>query len=133
MLFRSDRARVLFLLLIFFLLLMVNAVFAVIIANLFMGNPGAVLPVWGSLVVALIVGFLIYRTGAGILLPSLGALAALYLMIWFGQYLPFELPDVIGFGPTEAQLTAAGGDAAAAAGAARADGQRISMLFAMRG
>ena len=44
----GDRARVLFLLLIFFLLLMVNAVFAVIIANLFMSNPGAVLPVWGG-------------------------------------------------------------------------------------
>ena len=64
----GDRARVLFLLLIFFLLLMVNAVFAVIIANLFMANPGAVLPVWGSLGVAVVVGFLIYRTGAGILL-----------------------------------------------------------------
>jgi carbon starvation protein len=127
----GDRARVLFLLLIFFLLLMVNAVFAVIIANLFMGNPGAVLPVWGSLVVALIVGFLIYRTGAGILLPSLGALAVLYLMIWFGQYVPFELPDLIGFGPTEAQLTAAGGDAAVAAEAANADGQRVGWIIVL--
>ncbi len=52
----GERARVLFLLLIFFLLLMVNAVFAVIIANLFFASPGAVLPVWGSLVVALVVG-----------------------------------------------------------------------------
>jgi carbon starvation protein len=124
----GDRARVLFLLLIFFLLLMVNAVFAVIIANLFMANPGAVLPVWGSLVVALIVGFLIYRTGAGILLPSLGALATLYLMIWFGQYVPFELPDLIGFEPTSAQLSAAGTDASAAAEAARADGQRVGWI-----
>lgn len=52
----GSRARVLFLLVIFFLLLMVNAVFAVIIANLFMSSPGAVVPVWGSLVVALVVG-----------------------------------------------------------------------------
>jgi carbon starvation protein len=124
----GDRARVLFLLLIFFLLLMVNAVFAVIIANLFMANPGAVLPVWGSLVVALIVGFLIYRTGAGILLPSLGALATLYLMIWFGQYVPFELPDLIGFEPSATQLSAAGADAGAAAEAARADGQRVGWI-----
>jgi len=124
----GDRARVLFLLLIFFLLLMVNAVFAVIIANLFMANPGAVMPVWGSLVVALVVGFLIYRTGAGILLPSLGALAVLYLMIWFGQYLPFELPDVIGFGPTGQQLADAGGNATLAMEAARADGQRVGWI-----
>ena len=129
----GQRARVLFLLIIFFLLLMVNAVFAVIIANLFMANPGAVVPVWGSLVVALIVGFLIYRTGTGILLPSLGALATLYVLIWFGQDMPFTLPDFIGFSPTEAQLAAAGGDAAAAGQAAAADGQRvgwIAILFA---
>ncbi len=68
--FVGGRARVLFLLIIFFLLLLVNAVFAVVIANLFIGNPGAVVPVWGSLVVALVVGFVIYRTRAGILIPS---------------------------------------------------------------
>ena len=124
----GERARVLFLFVIFFLLLMVNAVFAVIIANLFMGNPGAVLPVWGSLAVALVVGFLIYRTGAGILAPSIAALLVLYLLIWAGQYAPFELPDLIGFGPTAEQLRAVGGDAALAAEAARADGQRVGWI-----
>jgi len=123
----GDRARVLFLLLIFFLLLMVNAVFAVIIANLFLANPGAVLPVWGSLVVALVVGFLIYRTGAGILGPSIGALLILYALIWLGQYAPFTLPDLFGLDPTPAEL-AAGGAADAAAAAAR-DGQRIGWIL----
>jgi len=127
----GDRARVLFLLLIFFLLLMVNAVFAVIIANLFMANPGAVLPVWGSLVVALVVGFLIYRTGAGIVLPSIGALLVLYALIWCGQYFPFTLPDVIGFAPTQAQLGAAGGDVAGASMAAVADGQRVGWIVVL--
>jgi carbon starvation protein len=124
----GDRARVLFLLLIFFLLLMVNAVFAVIIANLFMANPGAVLPVWGSLVVALVVGFLIYRTGAGILIPSLAALAILYALIWFGQYVPFQLPDLLSFEFTAAQVSASGGDLALAAKAAHADGQRVGWI-----
>ncbi|MCL7960743.1 MAG: carbon starvation protein A [marine benthic group bacterium] len=124
----GDRARVLFLLLIFFLLLMVNAVFAVIIANLFMANPGAVLPVWGSLVVALVVGFLIYRTGAGILIPSLAALAILYALIWMGQYAPFTLPDFLGLGPTSAQLATAAGDPAVAAAAAARDGQRVGWI-----
>lgn len=124
----GDRARVLFLLLIFFLLLMVNAVFAVIIAGLFMNSPGAVLPVWGSLGVALGVGVLIYRTRVGILGPSLAALAILYALIWLGQYVPIELPDLLGLEATAAQLTAAGGDAAAAAAAARADGQRIGWI-----
>lgn len=127
----GSRARILFLLIIFFLLLLVNAVFAVVIANLFIANPGAVTPVWGTLIVALVVGFLIYRTNAGILWPSLGALGVLYVMIWFGQYLPFQLPDFVGFSPTAAQLAA--GDPAAAAEAARADGVRagwVVILFA---
>ena len=104
----GARARVLFLLIIFFLLLLVNAVFAVVIANLFVANPGAVLPVWGSLVVAVIVGLLIYRTGVGILWPSLAALAILYLLIWTGQYFPFTLPDVFGFAPSAGHPTPSG-------------------------
>ena len=124
----GDRARVLFLLLIFFLLLMVNAVFAVIIANLFMTNPGAVLPVWGSLVVAVVVGFLIYRTGAGILAPSIAALAVLYVLIFVGQYVPLTLPDLFGFEPTAGQVAAAGQDAGAAARAAGLDGQRVGWI-----
>ena len=125
----GGRARVLFLLIIFFLLLMVNAVFAVVIANLFIGNPGAVLPVWGSLVVAIVVGFLIYRTGAGILGPSIGALAVLYLLIWMGQYVPFQFPDFFGFQPTAAQLAA--GDAQTAAAAAATDGVRAGWVITL--
>jgi carbon starvation protein len=125
----GGRARVLFLLIIFFLLLLVNAVFAVVIANLFIGNAGAVLPVWGSLVVAVVVGFLIYRTKVGILWPSLAALAVLYLLIWIGQYVPFTLPDFFTFNPTAAQVTAAGGDAQAAAAAATTDGVRAGWVI----
>ena len=127
----GGRAKVLFLLIIFFLLLLVNAVFAVVIANLFVANPGAVLPVWGSLVVAVIVGLLIYRTGTGILLPSLGALGVLYVLIWLGQYAPFTLPDVFGFAPSAAQLEAAGGDAAAAQTAAHVDGMRAGWVIVL--
>ena len=127
--FVGRRARVLFLLIIFFLLLLVNAVFAVVIANLLLANPGAVLPVWGSLVVALVVGILIYRTGTGILWPSLGALLVLYILIWVGQYAPFTLPDFFGFSPTEAQLASAGGDAGVAAAAATTDGIRAGWVI----
>jgi carbon starvation protein len=124
----GKRARVLFLMIIFFLLLLVNAVFAVIIANNFMDTPSSVLPVWGSLVLAIGVGYLIYRRGVPILIPSLIALVTIYALIWFGQALPFNLPDLIGLSPTAAQLTAAGGDAAAAAAAAATDGVRIGWI-----
>ena len=129
----GSRARVLFLLIIFFLLMLINAVFAVVIANLFIRNPGAVVPVWGTLAVAVAVGFLIYRVGVRILWPSLAALGILYLLIWFGQYLPVSMPDLFGFGPTAAQLTAASGDFEVAVAAAHVDGVRVGwviLLFA---
>ena len=125
----GDRGRVLFLLVIFFLLLLVNAVFAVVISNLLLANPGAVLPVWGSLVVAVIVGLLIYRSGLGLLGPSLGALAILYLLIWVGQFVPLTLPDFFGFAPSAAQLDAAAGDVAAAQAAASVDGVRAGWVI----
>ncbi len=125
----GNRGRVLFLLVIFFLLLLVNAVFAVVIANLFIANPSAVLPVWGSLGVAVVVGLLIYRSGLGLLWPSLGALAALYLMIYVGQFVPINLPDFFGFSPSVAQLDAAAGDVAAAQAAATVDGLRAGWVI----
>lgn len=126
----GDRARVLFLLIIFFLLLLVNAVFAVVIANLFIANPGSVLPVWGSLAVALVVGTLIYRTKVGILWPSIGALLMLYILIWLGQYAPFELPDLFGFAPTAAQLAGGGGEAAAHMDGVRAGWVIVLFVYA---
>jgi carbon starvation protein len=90
-----------------------------------------VLPVWGSLVVALVVGLLIYRTRVGILWPSLAALAVLYLMIWMGQYVEFGLPDFFNFSPTASQLAAAGGDVAQAQEAARVDGVRAGWVIVL--
>src|SRR5690554_7934727 len=57
----GKRARSLFMIVIFLVLLMVNAVFGVVIANLLINNPGSVVPVWGAIVVAMIIGQAIYR------------------------------------------------------------------------
>ena len=127
----GSRARTLFLLIIFFLLLMVNAVFAVIIANLFIANPGAILPVWLEVPTALAIGLLVYRTRAGILWPSVAGLVLLYFYIWLGQFIQPQLPDLFGFSPTAAQLEAAGGDVAAAAAAAATDGVRAGWVIIM--
>lgn len=129
----GERARILFLLIIFFLLLLVNAVFAVVIANLFIANPGSVMPIWGNLAVAVVVGLLIYRTRLGIFWPSIGALLTLYVMIWLGQYVPLSLPDLFGFAPSAAQLQAAGGDVAAAQAAAHTDGVRAGWVVILFG
>ncbi len=84
----GRRARSLFMIVIFLVLLMVNAVFAVVIANLFVNFGSSVLPAWSAIVVALAIGYFLYRRGMGLLWPSLGGLAILYFMVYLGDVLP---------------------------------------------
>lgn len=91
----GDRGRNLFLVVIFLLLLMVNAAFAVVISNLLISTPSAVIPTWGAIVVALLIGQAIYRFNWNLPLVSLIGVTALYgLMIW-GDRMPLALPEVM--------------------------------------
>ncbi|MBB4931504.1 carbon starvation protein [Lipingzhangella halophila] len=92
----SRRARTLFLLIIFFLVTMVNAVFAVVIANLFQGTPEAVLPVLVTIPLAIGVGQYVYRRRTAALIPSIIALVIVYACIPLGQMLPITLDPVAG-------------------------------------
>jgi carbon starvation protein len=67
----SPRTRVLFLLIISFLIWIVLAVFAFIIATLFVQNPGAIFPINVQILLALALGWLCYRGGFGFFVPSL--------------------------------------------------------------
>jgi carbon starvation protein len=89
----SHRSRALFMIVIFLLLLMVNAVFAIVIARLFVAFPGSVVPIWFEIPLAMMIGLFIHRRGGGLLWPSLGALGALYVMVWFGARMPVVLPE----------------------------------------
>lgn len=92
----SKRTRALFMIVIFLLLLMVNAVFAIVIARLFVKFPGSVIPIWFEIPVAMLVGWVIYRRQGKLLWPSIGALVALYVMVWFGNKMPVILPESLG-------------------------------------
>jgi carbon starvation protein len=89
----GPRARSLFMVVIFLLLLMVNAVFAVVIAGLLVQYPGSVVPVWGALVVAFIIGQLMYRGRINLLIVSVAGVAALYGLIAIGPSFPISLPE----------------------------------------
>ena len=91
----GPRARTLFLLLIFFALLIVLAVFALVIAVLFRDYPASVLPVWIELPIALALGFHIYKRSGSTLLASGAALATLYLFIYLGTLYPITMPPFI--------------------------------------
>ncbi len=88
----GPRARALFMIVIFLLLLMVNAVFAVAIAELFTSVPSSVLPAWSAIAVAVVIGWLIYRKGVGLLWPSIVGVVLLYAMISLGSAMPLSLP-----------------------------------------
>lgn len=94
----GKRTRSLFLIVIFLLLLMVNAVFAVVIAGGFVGTPGSVFPAWSAIVVALIIGQLLRRNFSLVLLTIAGVVA-LYLSIWAGTFIELTLPETM-FGLT---------------------------------
>ncbi|WP_219416985.1 carbon starvation CstA family protein [Pseudonocardia nigra] len=98
----NKRARTLFLLIIFFLLTLVNAVFAVVIGNLFVANPGAVLPIILEIPLAIGIGQYIYRTRSPALIPSIVGVLVLYVTIPLGQLLPISLApiaDALGIAP----------------------------------
>jgi len=96
----GARGRNLFLVVIFLLLLMVNAAFAVIIARLLVSTPTAVIPTWAAIFVALVIGQMIYRYKMPLLWPSVGGVIVLYLSIWLGNHYPIVLPDpILGLSP----------------------------------
>ena len=87
----NGRARRLFLAIIFFLLTLVNAVFAVVIGNLFVANPGAVIPIVLEIPLAIAIGVYIYRTRSSALLPSIVGVIVLYALILVGNAYPISL------------------------------------------
>ena len=89
----GARGRNLFLVVIFLLLLMVNTAFAVVISNLLISTPSAVIPTWGAIVVALLIGQAIYRLKWNLPLVSVVGVAALYGLMILGDRVPLALPE----------------------------------------
>ena len=87
----SPRARNLFMVVVFFLLMMVNAVFGVAIADAFQETPSSVIPAWTAVVVAIAIGILIYRLRVPILWPTVVGTVILYAVIYLGEALPISL------------------------------------------
>jgi carbon starvation protein len=89
----GPRVRNLFLLIIFFLVWMVIAVFALVIANLFIQFPSSVLPVNIEILVALAIGFFVSRKNKSLLAPSIIAQIILWVTIYLGTIYPITLGD----------------------------------------
>ncbi|MFC2947403.1 carbon starvation CstA family protein [Virgibacillus sediminis] len=74
----GQRGKILFLFIILILVLMVNAVFAWVISNLFITYPASVLPVFIQIPLAIWIGYAAYKRNMKMLVPSLIALAVMY-------------------------------------------------------
>ncbi len=87
----GKRVKTLFLIIIFFLVWMVIAVFALVIANLFIKFPSSVIPVNFEIFIAIVMGFLINKKNKSLKIPSILAQIGLFVMIYLGTLYPITL------------------------------------------
>ena len=81
----NRRVRLLFLLILVMSLTIVLAIFGLVIASVFRLYPAAIFPCAVQIPLAIIIGLMLHRKGANILLPSLAVLVTMYLTVFFGD------------------------------------------------
>ena len=91
----SNRARIMFLIFVILLVWLVLAVFAMAIADLFVSVPTSVIPINVQIIIAITMGFLIYKKKIDIFIPSLIALGLLYFFVWVGTTSPVDFTDTM--------------------------------------
>ena len=81
----NRRTRLLFLLILFMALTIVLAIFGLVIAAVFKQYPAAIFPCLVQIPIAVAIGVWLHRRNGSLLLPSLLALATMYLTLVFGD------------------------------------------------
>ncbi|RKD73265.1 carbon starvation protein [Sinobaca qinghaiensis] len=107
----GRRAKLLFLFIILILVLMVNAVFAWVIANLFITFPASVISVFIQIPLAIWIGYTVNRKGKSMLIPSLVGLAVMYGAAIAASAIPALQIDLVGYFGGEGNTVFAGLDA----------------------
>ena len=90
----NNRIRIMFLIFIMCLTWLVLAVFANAIAGLFTKYSTAVLPVNIEILIAMIIGYYIYKKKVNAFIPSIIALIVLYIFVWIGSNNPINLENI---------------------------------------
>jgi len=84
----NRRVRLLFLFVLFIALTIVLAIFGLVIAAVFKQYPAVIFPVLVQIPLAVTIGLWLHRQGVHLTLPSLLALALMYLTVGFGDVGP---------------------------------------------
>ncbi len=98
--FINRRVRFIFFAIVFLALLIVIAIFGMIIAIVFDRFPSSVIPVWFQIPIAVGLGYAVYKKGANVFVATTVAVVGMYLTIWIGSILPFEMPTILGMPAT---------------------------------
>ncbi|MBL1219032.1 MAG: carbon starvation protein A [Planctomycetes bacterium] len=86
----NRRVRLLFLLVLFMALTIVLAIFGIVIAGVFKMYPTAIFPCLVQIPIAVVIGMVLYRKGVNLLVPSVIALALMYLTVIYGDWGPLH-------------------------------------------
>lgn len=81
----NRRVRLLFLLILFMALTIVLAIFGLVIAAVFKQYPASIFPCLVQIPIALAIGVWLHRKNVNLLIPSIIALATMYLTLIFGD------------------------------------------------
>jgi carbon starvation protein len=92
----NPRVRTLFLLIIFFGLWIVIAIFGLVIAVLFELFPQSVFPVWMEIPIAIWLGYAVYKRGGNVIFLSIIAVILMYITVIIGAYFPLKMPSLFG-------------------------------------
>ncbi len=88
----SPRIRTLFLVVISLLIWVVLAVFAYIIATLFTTTPSSIFPINVQIIVAITLGWLVYKRGMPMFVPSIVCYIGLLVAIFYGESVASAFP-----------------------------------------
>ncbi len=89
----GPKAFVAYMVIIFFVLILVLAVFLLVIAGLLIQYPQSVFPVFSLMVIAIGIGLLIYRTNIGLGPASAVGIVLMAVAIWWGANHPYPMPE----------------------------------------
>jgi carbon starvation protein len=90
----DARTRTLFLVIISFLIWVVLAVFAYIIATLFTTYPESIFPINAQILISLLLGWLIYKRRASLLVPSLVGYGLMLTSVFYGDTFATAFPII---------------------------------------
>ncbi|MCB1152227.1 carbon starvation protein A [bacterium] len=90
----NPRVRTLFLLIIFFALLIIIAIFGLVIAVIFAKYPQSVIPVWSEIPIALWLSWMVHKRGASMRVMGAVAVFLMYVFVYVGFKVPVP-PEIL--------------------------------------